>query len=158
MRSPATCRGSSLDRAILPVRNANGEEVDPRRDRGSRCSTASRASGSTWPTGPGSLKEMLKQMASGNPDETYEPEPMRPEYLERAARLRLLERQGVETLRAVPAGHGARRPSTTCDDTEALYANMRSFNRWYDETWGFDPTSASTRDGPAVAPRPRPRR
>ena len=29
---------------------------------------------------PGSLKEMLRQMASGNPDETYQPEPMRPEY------------------------------------------------------------------------------
>ncbi len=36
---------------------------------------------------PGSLKEMLRQMASGNPDETYQPEPMRPEYLDREARL-----------------------------------------------------------------------
>ncbi len=24
------------------------------------------------------------------------------------------------------------------DDTEALYANLRSFNRWFDETWGFN--------------------
>jgi predicted TIM-barrel fold metal-dependent hydrolase len=24
------------------------------------------------------------------------------------------------------------------DDTDALYANLRSFNRWYDETWGFN--------------------
>ena len=23
-------------------------------------------------------------------------------------------------------------------DTEALYANLFSFNRWYDETWGFN--------------------
>jgi hypothetical protein len=27
---------------------------------------------------PGSLKEMLRQMSSGNPDETYQPEPMQP--------------------------------------------------------------------------------
>ncbi len=33
---------------------------------------------------PGSLKEMLRQMGSGNPDETYEPEPIRPEYLDAA--------------------------------------------------------------------------
>ena len=45
---------------------------------------------------PGSLKEMLKQMASGNPDETYEPMPMQPEFQERAPRLRLLAEQGVD--------------------------------------------------------------
>ena len=24
------------------------------------------------------------------------------------------------------------------DDTDALYVNLESFNRWYDETWGFN--------------------
>ena len=63
---------------------------------------------------------------------------MRPEYLEREPAAR---------------GHGGSRASSGCvlfpagmalaaehyvDDTEALYANLRSFNRWYDETWGFN--------------------
>src|SRR4051794_10612760 len=52
---------------------------------------------------PGSLKEMLRQMASGNPDETYDPEPMRPEYLERDARLRVLAEQGVARCVLFPA-------------------------------------------------------
>ena len=44
---------------------------------------------------PGSLKEMLRQMASGNPDETYHPEPMRPEYLDREAGLKRQRGQAV---------------------------------------------------------------
>ena len=52
---------------------------------------------------PGSLKEMLRQMASGNPDETYQPEPMRPEYLDREARLKLMEAQGVERAVVFPS-------------------------------------------------------
>jgi hypothetical protein len=53
---------------------------------------------------PGTLKEMLKQMASGNPDETYQPEPMRVEYQEREPRLALMEQQGVERCVIFPAG------------------------------------------------------
>src|SRR3954469_10556148 len=71
---------------------------------------------------PGSLKEMLRQMASGNPDETYQPEPMRPEYLERAPRLEIMAKQGVEKCLLYPAGM-ALCAEHYCDDTEALYAN-----------------------------------
>ena len=56
---------------------------------------------------PGSLKEMLRQMASGNPEETYQPEPMRPEYLDREARLKLMDAQGVERAVVFPLGDGA---------------------------------------------------
>ena len=52
---------------------------------------------------PGSLKEMLRQMSSGNPDETYQPEPMRPEYLDREARLKLMDVQGVERAVVFPS-------------------------------------------------------
>ena len=48
-------------------------------------------------------------MGSGNPDETYQPEPMRAEYLEREPRLPLLEAAGRRALRAVPGRHGAGR-------------------------------------------------
>ena len=86
---------------------------------------------------PGSLKEMLKQMGSGNPDETYEPEPIRIEYLEREPRLRLLEQQGVDRCILFPAGMALAAEHYVLD-TDALYANVASFNRWYDETWGFN--------------------
>ena len=86
---------------------------------------------------PGSLKEMLKQMGSGNPDETYEPQPMRPEYLEREPRLAVMAEQNVERAVIFPAGM-ALAAEHYVDDTEALYANLRSFNRWFDETWGFN--------------------
>jgi predicted TIM-barrel fold metal-dependent hydrolase len=86
---------------------------------------------------PGSLKDMLKQMGSGNPEETYQPEPMRIEYLEREPRLQLLESQGVERCVIFPAGM-ALSAEHYVEDTDALYANLMSFNQWYDETWGFN--------------------
>ena len=76
-------------------------------------------------------------MGSGNPDETYEPQPMQPEWLERDARLQVMERQNVERAVIFPAGM-ALAAEHYVDDTEALYANLRSFNRWFDETWGFN--------------------
>ena len=141
----ATSRGTAFtrylpeefqDRAILPVRNGKGEEVIL---AGGRVATFNSESGLGFDMAyrPGSLKEMLKQMGSGNPDETYQPEPIRPEYLERAPRLELMAKQGVEKCVLFPAGM-ALAAEHYCDDTEALYANLRSFNRWYDETWGFD--------------------
>lgn len=124
------------DRAILPARNGKGEEVIL---AGNRVAVFNSESGLGFDMAyrPGSLKEMLRQMGSGNPDETYEPEPIRPEYLERAPRLEVMARQGVEKTVLYPAGM-ALGAEHYCDDTEALYANLRSFNRWYDETWGFD--------------------
>jgi predicted TIM-barrel fold metal-dependent hydrolase len=80
---------------------------------------------------------MLKQMGTGNPDETYEPGPMLPEYLEREARLSVMDAQGIENAVLFPAGT-ALSAEHYVGDTEALYANLHSFNRWYDETWGFD--------------------
>jgi predicted TIM-barrel fold metal-dependent hydrolase len=124
------------DRAIAPVRNAAGEDVIL---VGSRVAVFNSEQGLGFEMAykPGSLKEMLKQMASGNPDETYDPEPIRPEYLERAPRLALMAEQGVDKCVLYPAGM-ALAAEHYCDDTEALYANLRSFNRWYDEAWGFD--------------------
>src|SRR4051795_8432528 len=83
------------DRAIVPVRNAKGEEVIL---AGSRVGVFNSESGLGFDMAyrPGSLKEMLRQMGSGNPEESYQPEPVRPEYLEREPRLALLKAQGVD--------------------------------------------------------------
>jgi predicted TIM-barrel fold metal-dependent hydrolase len=86
---------------------------------------------------PGSLKEMLKQMASGNPEETYEPEPMKAMYVEREPRLELLDQQGVDRCVMFP-GSLALAGEHYVTDTEALYATINAYNHWYDEAWGFN--------------------
>lgn len=125
-----------LDRAIAPVRNAKGQETIL---AGGRIATFNSEQGLGFDMAyrPGTLKEMLKQMASGNPEETYQPEPMRAEYLEREPRLALLETQGVERCVVFPAGMSLAAEHYV-HDTDALYVNLASFNRWYDETWGFN--------------------
>ena len=124
------------DRAIAPVRGADGKEVIL---AGHRIATFNSEAGLGFDLAyrPGSLKEMLKQMGSGNPDETYEPQPMQPEFLEREPRLKVMAQQNVERAVIFPAGM-ALAAEHYVDDTEALYANLRSFNRWFDETWGFN--------------------
>jgi predicted TIM-barrel fold metal-dependent hydrolase len=125
-----------LDRAITPVTNAAGQDAIL---AGGRIATFNSEQGLGFDMAyrPGTLKEMLKQMGSGNPEETYQPEPMRVEYLEREPRLRMLEAQGVERSVLFPAGM-ALAAEHYVHDTDALYVNLSSFNRWYDETWGFN--------------------
>jgi predicted TIM-barrel fold metal-dependent hydrolase len=62
---------------------------------------------------------------------------MEPEYLERGPRLELLDRQGVDRAVVFP-GALALSAEHYVADTEALYANLSSYNRWYDEAWGFN--------------------
>jgi predicted TIM-barrel fold metal-dependent hydrolase len=125
-----------LDRTLSPVRLPNGNEAIL---AGHRIGTFNSEQGLGFDMAyrPGSLKEMLKQMGSGNPEETYQAEPIRPEYLERGPRLELLEEQGIERCVLFPAGL-ALCAEHYVDDTDALYVNLQSFNRWYDETWGFN--------------------
>jgi predicted TIM-barrel fold metal-dependent hydrolase len=94
---------------------------------------------------PGSLKEMLRQMASGNPDETYQPEPMRPEYLDRDVRLKAMDQQGVERAVLFPSAM-ALSVENYVKNIPAAFANVHSFNTWFDEEWGFN------RDGRIFAP------
>jgi predicted TIM-barrel fold metal-dependent hydrolase len=125
-----------LDRAVAWVPNAKGEDVILAGARVARFNSE-QGLGCEVAYRPGSLKEMLKQMGSGNPDETYEPGPMLPEYLEREPRLAVMDAQGIENAVLFPAGT-ALSAEHYVSDTEALYANLHSFNRWFDETWGFD--------------------
>lgn len=121
------------DRALVPVRNANGDEVILAGTKVARFNSE-QGLGFDLAYRPGSLKEMLRQMASGNPDEGYQPEPMRPEYLERDARIAMMDAQGVDRAVLFPAGM-ALSAEHYVNDTDALYVNLHSFNRWFDETW-----------------------
>ncbi|MEU1168535.1 amidohydrolase family protein [Streptomyces sp. NPDC005921] len=86
---------------------------------------------------PGSLKEMLKAMSSGNPEETYQFEPMHESYQNREARLRVMDEQGLDQSIMYPGGW-ALVAEEYVKGVEPLYANYHSFNRYMNEVWGFD--------------------
>src|ERR1700730_10007624 len=111
------------DRAITPVMDGAGHEVIL---AGKQVAVFNSEQGSGFDLAnrPGSLKEMLKQMASGDPEETYKPEPMRPEYIEREPRLALMEEQGVDKAIIFPAGM-ALAAHHSVPDTEAVLGKTR---------------------------------
>ena len=86
---------------------------------------------------PGSLREFLKSLGS---DRLVEPEsveiPMDPAFQNRDARLARMDEQGVEAAFLFPT-LGVCVEHFLRDDVELSYANLRAFNRWLDETWGF---------------------
>lgn len=124
------------DRTIRPIPNVHGKDVVL---AGSRIANfnSEEGLGFDYAYRPGSLREMLKAMASGNPDANYQPEPMKPEYVDRAARLERLATQGIDRCVLFP-GALALSAEHYVADTEAMYANLHSYNRWYDEAWGFN--------------------
>ena len=85
---------------------------------------------------PGSLKEILRQNYAGTLPDTYALDDMRPEYVDRDARIRSLDAQGVEKCVLYPSTIGWSAENWV-RRTDALYANVHAFNRWYDDTWGF---------------------
>jgi len=86
---------------------------------------------------PGSLREVLRQMRSGNPDASYDLEPFRPEWLEREPRLALMDAQGVESAIMYPGAVGLLAEAYV-QGVEPLYANLRAYNTWNDEVWGLN--------------------
>lgn len=122
-----------LDRAITPITLANGEQgllaggrlvtgLDHPIDMAHR---------------PGALKQMLHQMRTGAPTEGYALEPLRPEYLERGPRLELMDRQGIESAILYPATMGTMAENYV-RGVKPLYVNLHAYNRWLNETWGFN--------------------
>ena len=125
-----------LDRTIRPIPNANGKDVVL---AGSRIATfnSEEGIGFDYAYRPGSLRQLLKEMSSGDPNAKYQAEPMRPAFVEREPRLALLDEQEVSRCVVFP-GALALSAEHYVADTEALYANLSSYNRWYDEAWGFN--------------------
>jgi predicted TIM-barrel fold metal-dependent hydrolase len=130
-----------LGLAITPVTLANGEQgllaggrlvagLDHPIDKAHR---------------PGALKEMLRQMKSGKPTETYQLEDLRPEYLDRDARLALMNEQGVDSALLYPATMGTMAEHHV-RGVRPLYANLHAYNEFLYDTWGFD------RDGRIYTP------
>jgi predicted TIM-barrel fold metal-dependent hydrolase len=87
---------------------------------------------------PGALREMLRTMKSGLVDEggsTVE-EPVQPGYVNRDARLALMDEQGVEAGLLFPT-LGVCVEHFMKDDPVQLAANFEAFNRWLDDDWGY---------------------
>jgi predicted TIM-barrel fold metal-dependent hydrolase len=122
-----------LDRAITPVTLANGKVALLAGDR----LVTSLDHKLDKAHAPGSLREVLRQMRSGNPNASYELEDLRPEWLERGPRLALMDSQGVESAIMYPGGIGLLAEAYV-RGVDALYTNLHAYNRWNDETWGFD--------------------
>ncbi|MCX4093678.1 amidohydrolase family protein [Nocardia sp. alder85J] len=62
---------------------------------------------------------------------------LRPEYRQRAARVEVIERQGLATAVLFPT-FGCGVEQALREDVPATMASLHAFNRWLDEDWGFD--------------------
>jgi len=124
------------EHAVRPIRLDGGEKILA----GDRIAVfnSEQGLGFDYAYRPGSLKQMLQQMASGNPEETYQPEPMKPEYVRRDARLALMDTQGVQRAVVFPSAM-ALSVENYVKNTPAAFANVHAFNQWFDEEWGFNP-------------------
>lgn len=86
---------------------------------------------------PGSLRDYLRYLTGENTDsDDGVKQPVQPAYINRDARLALMDEQRLESALLFPT-------LAVCvehfmkDDVEQSYANLRAFNRWLDEDWGF---------------------
>lgn len=91
---------------------------------------------------PGSLREMMRSIKSGEATTSGGHGgsslvgPIDPAALDPAARMVLMDRQGVEATMVFPSTAVFVEP-TFEGDAELLWDNFRAFNRWIDEEWGF---------------------
>ncbi|MCO8127788.1 amidohydrolase [Acidimicrobiia bacterium EGI L10123] len=85
---------------------------------------------------PGALKDILRSTKYGSFEEARSSENMHPAFQDRGERLKLMDEQGVETTLLLPTV-GVAWEQETLHNVPAHYANLRSFNRWVEEDWGF---------------------
>ncbi len=88
---------------------------------------------------PGSLLEVLRAKDASPTfkwGDSYSAENMLPAFQRRDARLALMDEQGIEASVLLPT-FGISVEEYMVGDPEQLYANLRSFNRWLEEEWGY---------------------
>jgi predicted TIM-barrel fold metal-dependent hydrolase len=82
---------------------------------------------------PGDLRAVFAGLPPGSWKVTPSDDPI---WRHPGARLEAMDEQGVSATVVLPTFGVAFEPEIS-DDVEADYANMRSFNRWVEEEWGF---------------------
>jgi predicted TIM-barrel fold metal-dependent hydrolase len=60
-----------------------------------------------------------------------------PELITKVGRLRVMAEQGLDAIIQVPTMAVMMEPDSRPMSEDAWYANLRSFNRWVEEEWGF---------------------
>ncbi|MCB0995391.1 MAG: amidohydrolase [Acidimicrobiales bacterium] len=87
---------------------------------------------------PGSLYDMVRSK-DGNAAwaSSYTADNMLPAFQHRAARIELMDRQGIETTIMLPTLAVCVEAVMT-DSVAHTYANLRAFNRWIEDEWGYD--------------------
>jgi predicted TIM-barrel fold metal-dependent hydrolase len=84
---------------------------------------------------PGALRELLRKKRYDEYGESATT-PALPEYRDRDARLARMDQQGLEAAFLFPTV-GVCLEHFMKDRPDQLYANLRAFNAWLDEDWGF---------------------
>ncbi len=122
------------DKAIRVVRDADGRDVVM---VGERPFTFLTELNFDTTVKPGSLREMLRTLTEEHVLDSSVREPVQPAYVNRDARLALMDAQDIESCLIFPT-LGVCVEHFMKDDVAQTYANLRAFNRWLDEEWGFD--------------------
>lgn len=85
---------------------------------------------------PGSLMSILKSRNLRSRSEAKVAVPHVPAYIDRRARLALMDEQGVDATVMLPS-FGVSVEQEMADAPAAVMANFRAFNRWVEEEWGY---------------------
>jgi len=144
---------ADADRAITARRNDSGDWLVMVGDRPYRFMDVK--FDKTNP--PGSMHELLRKK-SVSPEitwgDSYSADNMVPAFQLRDERLGLMEEQGIETAILLPT-FGASVEQTMIGDVDQTYANLRAFNCWLNEEWGFCARWPDHRSAPPVPFGPR---
>jgi predicted TIM-barrel fold metal-dependent hydrolase len=86
----------------------------------------------------GAMSEYFRGNASGRTPMEYlsDREPIRPEYRDHDARLRVMDEQGVDKIWLFPT-LGVLYEQALVDDPEGVGIMFDAFNKWLEEDWGF---------------------
>ena len=86
----------------------------------------------------GAMSEYFRGNPSGRTPMEYlsDREPIRPEYRDHDARLRVMDEQGVDKIWLFPT-LGVLYEQALVDDPEGVGIMFDAFNRWLEEDWGF---------------------
>ncbi|MCG8591089.1 MAG: amidohydrolase [Proteobacteria bacterium] len=89
---------------------------------------------------PGLMRDFLRGLSEEGGSPSLQPIDglAVPEFVEKQARLRKLDEQGVESCLMLPtAGVGVEPQLRQPKHRDALYPSLRAFNRWLEEDWGY---------------------
>jgi len=85
---------------------------------------------------PGSLKEFFAKMKNAKGEAPYEFMKWQDWHLHRDARLKLMDEQNMEACIVFP--NTAVYADGVIKAEDVAYANLRAFNEWFDDEWGFN--------------------